>query len=454
MRGFLLGLSLISAGSLKVCGSEGSGSQAVASADAVVSASASGSVALSPAQARIGGQVLVVGDHSVEVLLHQSGLVEAVVSDASGKLVSDGVGLSVIASNKAHARQDLALAFLPARARFEGQAKAGIELASGPLELSLSLNGKTAKASLAGAVAVKGPEFGGTVLTLGDHSAEVLLRTNGEILAFVRDAAGAAVDARAGLELNANVRVTGGASESVALHFDAARKCFAGHVKAGVELVPGSFELSLSGKAGAAVGHLEAVALRVEASHGGNVVVAGDYSVELVQQGREVAAFVFDASGKAVAAADLDLKLQLAGGPSLGLSWDAPSASYRGNLSAGLALDTSPITLALSAGGRAFVGAAASLHAIAETRLDPPRVDVDAKLGADAKLAAGAKAAAGAKLAVPDVKANLTAGANKAASAAAAVKVAAPKVSVQKSASANAKGGSAKASAGFSFGVK
>jgi hypothetical protein len=464
MRAILLSVSLISASSLKVCGSEGGGPQAGASASATVAASAAASAELTPAKARIGGRVVLVGDHSVELLIHQAGRVEAVVSDASGQLVSDGIGL-LVANAAAGAKENIALAFSAPRGRFEGQAKAGVQLASGPVELTLSLNGKPLHAKLASALVVKGPEFGGTLLVAGEHSAELVLRTSGEILAFVRDAAGAAVHAEAGLQLSASVRTSASASENVGLTFDAARKCFAGHVKAGVELAPGPVELSITSKAGVAVGGLSQVALRVDAAHGGEVLVVGDYSLELVAQGKQLSAFVFDASGKASSAADLDLRLDLAAlvSPNVALTWDAASGSYRGELSEKLDFDAQPIRVTLVAAGHAFVGAAASLQAVASARIAPIKLGADAKLAADAKvdvnpkLDAKAKLAADAKLKVPDLKANLSANASKAASAAAQVKVTPPKVTVEKSASASAgtkTGGGAKASAGFSFGMK
>jgi hypothetical protein len=306
---------------------------------------------------------------------------------------------------------------------------------------------------------VKGPELGGSLVVVGEHSAELLLRTNGEIVAFVRDAAGAAVHADAGLRLSASVRTAAGASENVALEFDAARKCFVGHVKAGVELAPGPVELSITSKAGVAIGGLSQIALRVDAAHGGEVLVVGDYSVELVAQGKELHAFVFDASGKAMSAANLDLRLDLAAlvSPNVALTWDPPSASYRAALNGKLDFDAQPIKVTLVAAGHAFVGAAASLQAVVAAKIAPIKLGADAKLDVNPKLDAKAKLAADAKLKVPDLKANLAANASKAASAAAQVKVTPPKVTVEKSASASVgskAGAGAKASAGFSFGTK
>lgn len=462
MRVLLTSLILVAANSLRVCGSEGSGTKAAASAEVTASASAEATAPL--AKARIGGRVVAVGQHSVELALHQSGHVEALVSDAAGKLVNDGIALSVNATAKATGPQTIKLAFSPPTARFEGQAAAGAELTPGPLQITLSVNGKEAKASLASVAVLKGPEFGGSLLAVGDYGAEVLVRADGEVLAFLRDAHGAAVHAPAGLELTANVQATGGAFESVKLAFDAGRKCFAGHAKAGVELAPGALELSIRSAAGVAIGGLQRVALRAEATHGGEVLVGGDYSFEVVADGNAVRVFAFDAAGKALAKADAALKLTLGAATpvNVALQWDPASASYRGDFDAKLDLRAQPIRVDLNVDGRAFQAAAASLKAVANARLDAKaaagaKLDVGADLAHAEKLGADAKLAAGAKVKVPDVKAELSSAA-KAVGASAKVNVTPPKVNVSKSASASAStgtsGAKAKASAGFSFGVK
>ncbi len=457
MRMLLISLSLLSAGYLRVCKGEDSAAAAgSATAEANVAASATASAQDKAVAPRIGGNLVAVGEFNVEVLVRHAGQVEALVSDASGKLVSDGVKLAVTAQGNAGASEKVELAFAAPSARFQGKAKG--ELSTGPLEVSLDVGGKALSGKLTAAVAVPEPKFGGQVLTAGGYSAELFVRPSGEVRAFVRDGAGA--DVKGGVDCKAKLKTKAGASEDVALSFDAPSASFVGHAKAGAELAPGPIEFSVSAGAGAqaSLGGLERIALSVSATHGGQVVVVGDYSVELVVKGKEVAAFVFDASGKAVAAADLDLKLDVGAGAgaAVALKWDAPSLSYKGKLDADLDLNVEPIRVSIAAGGKAFVGAVASLKAAAA-------INAETKLAADLNVGADAKADLDAKVKVPDVKAKL----DKTASAAANVKVAAPKVdvNVSKSASLGATagskttsgakaGGGAKASAGFSLGTK
>jgi hypothetical protein len=452
MRLLAVPLLLLVAGSAKVCDSADQ-----AKADASGSVAAEGSARavadakVSLAAPRIGGTVASAGELSVEVAVHRGGLVEALVSDASGKLVSDDVKLLASVQAKAGAAEKLELGFVPARARFEGHAHAGVELAAGPVDVSLEVAGKKLGCKLNVAATLPEPRIGGHLLTAGAFSAEVLA-TTGEVRALVADSAGAEVTGALDAKLSATVSTKAGARETIALAFDAPRACFAGKAKAGIELAPGPLEFSVDAKVGGGSGRLEGIGLSVAASHGGQVVAVGDFSVELVAKGQAISAFVLDAKGKADVGGELDLKLLVGAGAGseLALKWDAPSASYVGKIAADIDLGLVPIRVALVAGGKAFVGGVASLDAAAKaTAKLNGKLDVGANLDAAAKLDAKAKLAA-------DAKAKL----EQSAKSAASLKVTPPKVDVnaKKSASASAKAGGgkadAKASAGFSFGTK
>jgi hypothetical protein len=453
MRLLAVPLLLFVAGSAKVCDSDdkakadASGSVA-AQGSASVTAGADAKAAL--AAPRIGGTVAAAGEFSVEVAVHRNGLVEALVSDATGKLVSEGVKLAATVQAKAGAAERLELGFVPARGRFEGRAKAGAELSAGPVELTLDVAGKTHRCKLDAAVALPEPRLGGHLLAAGAFSAEVLASPAGEVRAFITDSRGVDVTGSADAKFSAVVSTKAGVRETIALAFDAPRACFSGRAKAGVELAPGPLEFVVDAKIGGGIGRLEGIGLSVDASHGGQLVAVGNFSVELVAKGQAIRAFVLDATGKAHAAGDLDLKLNLGAGAGseLALKWDAPSLSYVGNAAANLDLALVPIRVSLVAAGKAFVGAVASLSAAAKANAKlNGKVDVGAKLDAD--LDAKAKLAA-------DAKAKLA----QTAKAGASVKVTPPKVDVsaKKAASASAKAGGgkadAKASAGFSFGTK
>jgi len=454
MRLLFVPLCLLVAGSVRVCSNEEkSNAQVAASAEALSAPVASAGLRAVLPRARIGGSVAGAGDLSVEVALHEGGLIEALVSDVKGLPINEGVKLSALVQAAGGASEKVELAYVPARARFEGHGKAGVELAPGPVAISVEVGGKVQSCKLAVGVVVPRPKVGGHVLAAGDFSAEVLAHRGGEVQAFVRDSAGAEVKANASASFLVRCRAKGGGTEEVVLRFDAPHSCFAGEAKAGVELEPGPLEFVVDAKVGAGIGGLERIALTVDASHGGQLVTVGDYSLELVAKGGELKAFAFDASGKVQTAGDLDVKLDVGAGSAskLALAWDAPCLCYKANLAGNLNLALQPIRVSLVAGGKAFFGAVASLQAAAKANLN-----IDTKLDATANVDANAKPAAQASAKL-DPKLDAKASASAAKGASATVKVTPPKVSVTSNSGATSgakAGGGAKASAGFSFGTK
>ncbi len=305
------------------------------------------------------------------------------------------------------------------------------------------------KAQAAAQVAVQA-RIGGTVIPTGNFNVEVLAFTTGRVEAIVMDAKGELVAEPAKLGLVANLAAKGNAQAKVDLGWDALAQRFIGRVGAGVKLVPGPIEVDLKADGKAEVGKLALFNLAVEASHGGQIVVAGDYSVELVAAGGFVTAYVFDASGKAHAAGDLDLALDAGAASKLKFAWDAPSLSYKAKLSGDLDLNAKPIVLSVSAGGKIALGGLAAFRGDAKAALA-----AEAKLAADAKLGAAAKADL--KLKVPDVSAQVNATKSAAAKAAASIRAPSVNVDVKKSASVGTSPSgtaSAKAKVGFSLGTK
>jgi hypothetical protein len=445
MRVLSVALAVLASGSLRVCDTDkdtGPDKEATVSAEPAAGdkSAKQAATATATARARLGGSVVLVGEHSVELLLHKDGLAEALVSDASGKAVATSdVKLSVTAT-AASGPVQIALAHDPEHLCFRGRAGGAAELSVAPVAIALSVNGKAAKATLAEYALVTGPRFGGTVLVAGTYGAE-LRATSTSLHAHLTDAAGVEIKGDGKLRVDANVAASTGAAQTLSLAYDPIEAAFVGKAAAGVQFAPGPLTLEVNAGGKAHLGALASLSLQVAASHGGTIVTAGDYSVELVVDGESIAAYVFDASGKAAARADLSLELSAGvnGAEKIALTWDPPSASFKGKASANLKLETTPLQLSLKAGGRAFVGAVHSLKA-------------NAKLAARADANAEANLAGAAKVSGPALKTAAHVSAEKQASA--AVKLSPPKVEVKKSASASAGGGKAKASAGFSFGTK
>jgi len=320
--------------------------------------------------------------------------------------------------------------------------------------------GASASAEATGAIQAKSAasveaRIGGTVIAAGDFAVEVLVNGGGRVEALVMDAKGALVANPEKVRLDLTVQTKAGARAKIDMKWDAPKARFVGQAAAGVELAAGAVDVTLDIDGKASAGAAAMVALSADAVHGGQIVVVGDYSVELLQQGEFVYAFAFDASGKAHAAGDLDLKLDV-GGKAFAFAWDAATMSYKAKLDAGVELDAKPVVLKLTAGGKLAVGAVASFKADA-------RANLDAAAYAKAKLDVDAKAKVGAALDVkaPDVSAKLAGAKAAAGSVKASAQIPSPtvKASATKSASASAgTGGGAKANAGakagFSFGTK
>jgi len=451
MRLAFIAAGLLSVSSLRICESD---KDKAPSAEATGAAEVTTtSAARADARARFGGHVTKVGDNLVEVVVHKNGHVHAWVTDLEGKTIASPAKakVKVKLAAKGGAKPEVALAWQEPEGRFVGKADAGVDLEAAPIEVALDLDGKARTGAIAEVALVGEAEHGGNVVAAGNYSVELLVAPKGKVEAFVKTAAGAKVDGSANLDLKVKVPDVSGKAHVVALAWAPARARFEGKVDGDVELAPGPVEVTLDAKAGAKIGGMERIALNVDASHGGRIVAVGDYSVELVALGDGlVAAYVFDASGKAQVQGDIDLNVNLGGGADVKFAWDAPSLSYRAKVAANVDIHAVPLKVSLKAKGKAHVAFVGALDAKARANLNAA-ANLNAKVNAKADAVAKAGADLKAKLDVKPPK----------------VEVRAPSVDlkVQKSASASAGAstntqakagatGGAKAGGGFSFGTK
>jgi hypothetical protein len=330
-------------------------------------------------------------------------------------------------------------------------------------------SGAAASAPLGAQAALSvSPSFGGSMMLVGDHPVELAIAENGFVQGLVYDARGQLI-AGAEPQLSLALRTKGGGQARAALAWNEPHARLEGRaqLEAGLSAEPIEVSLDLAGQHAQAL--LSDYAILPFARFGGSVLAAGPYAVELLAQAGVISAHVLDASGKAQGGADFAMKLQLGAGAehTLELKWDPArachAASFAGDLSA------QPLLLSLTASGKVYTGAAASLKALAAARLDA-RAQLNAGASAqldapapkiDAALGAGAQAAA-------DAKAQLAAGVKAGAKAAggakakAAATVQAPSVKLQKSVSASSSSktsssktsSSVKARAGVKAGVR
>lgn len=483
---------------------------------------------------RLGGSLVPLGDHFLELAIHKNGLVEGLLFDKQGKAVlkPEATELSVAlaaqgdthpvadlkwdaqssrfvgtasppeasASGTAKGKTDAAVdpklaakadtkagvkgavdvkGDADAAAKLAAKAEAGagldsqLELVPGPIEVTAKLDGKAEKATLVDYALLSEPEFGGTLLGAGKYTTELIARPDGQLQAFVTDANGKKLEGGGHTHLKARL---GARTEPVELAWNPERACFIGKLADDSRLEAGvPLGLALDAQGKTHVGGVAELPVSVAAKPEASVVIAGAFPVELATNAGFVEAHVFDASGQAHGAGDLGVTLSVGADAKkkLNLVWHAPCACYRAKLGAKLDLFAEPIRVHVVNAGRLHTGAALSLNAVENARLDvDAKLASDAKLGAEAKLNAklpDAKAEAnlkgGAKTdlkAAADAKAKVaadakaTAAATKNLNAKASVAVPEPKVKKHASASASAANGTAKASvkAGFSFSTK
>ncbi len=410
----LLAMSALILLSLRVC--EGGDREQAPSPPATPSASMSAQSAASTKAAigarlgpGLGGTIVTVGDYAVEVLLFHDGRLEAHVTTRDGMLVmhplKDRVAVTV--RGQGGTRQRVQLAWSKPRAHYLGRADTALE--PGAIEIDLEVKGRVSKAEFDNAALAYDPVIGGSVLAAGAHTVELTAGVDGAVEAVLRDAAGVELGADAGASLAVDLPVQG-ATSHVKLAWDAARATWVGRVDAGAKLVPGrvQVELKLDGKS--ATGGLARFVPQARATHGGRVLMAGDFSVELVSGANGAfQAFVTNLRGEAETQGDLTLMLAVDGRPGVKLEWDAPSLSYRAKLDAGVDLSAKPLRLALDACcGRSAVGAVVGLSADARVRARA-RAAAAADLGGQGRASAqagaaprvGASAEAKASLAAP-----------------------------------------------------
>lgn len=353
---------------------------ATASATASVAAAAPAAASVAPSH---GGHLVAVGSHHVELKLFRRGALEAWILDAKGKAVERPEAYKLSVKQPGDAERKIAMSWSKPTARFTGEAEADAGLTTDDLLVELEVDGEPARGKLAKPVLLVGPEFGGVLLVAGRYGVEVAVAAAGSAEALVRKASGAAV--RGGLALSMEAQAEGGVTHTIELEYDAKLARFMGEAKAGVKLAAGPLALMIDGQVAA---RLPRLALRAEASHGGRVVMVGDFSVELVAKGEWVMAYVFDASAAALADGDLNVQLQVGMGELIELEWDPPSLSYRAKLAAELDLDVEPIRILIQSEGKLAVGALVT--AKAQAKLKTPSADVKAK--ANAKVSGKARA--------------------------------------------------------------
>jgi len=230
---------------------------------------------------RMGGTVIPTSDEElfVEVIPHVDGKVTAIVMDADGELLEGDGTVQVQVAGDDGAPRPVTLRWDAVAQAYVGRAEEGVELDAGPMAISVSRSGQPPAVGQVDVVATApAPAHGGRVVVAGEYAAELVPRTDGTIHAYVD---GPNVGPGSPTAVQVEVQGTDGAPHPVLLSYDPSERHYVGRLSADVELAPGPMGFTVMADGGPRRTRVRRV-VALGPAHGGDVVVAGDYAVEVV----------------------------------------------------------------------------------------------------------------------------------------------------------------------------
>ena len=333
---------------------------------------------------RFGGQPVIAGTRVVEVLPTASGEVEAEVRDAAGQPVANAQ-LSVSVQGGDGQPRSVPLRYDGNRGRYVGQAPQGTVIVPGPVQVDVRPRGGDPTVGRAPTIAVAPPPaHGGQVVIVGPQALEVRVGADRRVRAYVPTEDGELPDG----ELYASVPVQGGAPVRVELEYDDDEGCYVAELDEDATIVPGPFELELEVDDVVHRGRVAEITVAPRATLGGEVLVVGDYGVEVVPVDGELRATLYDRQGRPVDDRPPTVDVRVEGHPQpVRLRWNASLGYYVAPVPAGVVVATAPLQVEVRHHGRFHRGrlrvhphtahvVVAGPVAHVEVRPPAPRVDV------------------------------------------------------------------------------
>ncbi len=227
---------------------------------------------------RMGGTIIPTSDEElfVEVVPHVDGKISALVLDADGDVVEGDGTVDVQLSG-----QDgpVTLRWDAVAGAYMGQTDGDAEIASGPMSVSVNRDGEPpAVGQLEAVASAPTPAHGGRVVVAGEYAAEIVPHADGAIHAYVE---GPNVGRNTPTAVQVEVQGTDGAPHPVILSYDPGERRYVGQLSADVTLAPGPMGFTVIADGRPRRTRVRRV-VAVGPAHGGDVVVAGDYAVEVV----------------------------------------------------------------------------------------------------------------------------------------------------------------------------
>jgi hypothetical protein len=317
-RAGLVALLAAQSGDLLGCNTEKAPASDVSAAEAKSNAAAQGSTAaqLQLVTPTLGGNVLAVGDHQVELAVFENGQVQGLVYTAGGQTLEPAAlpKLTAALRTKGGGHAIAALAWDAPHACLQGRAALDAALVVEPIDVSLDFAGKVSTATLANYAILPFARLGGSVLAVGGYAVELVAKPD-VLAAYVLDATGKAQGAG---DLALQLQLGADAGSKLDLKWDPARASYVASLDAKLELMAQPLRLALTAAGKTYLGATSSLSALAATRLGARA-----------EAGLEVPAPKLDAkltaSGKALG----DAKGSIAGGAKGGAAVQVPKPSVK-----------------------------------------------------------------------------------------------------------------------------
>lgn len=152
-----------------------------------------GKLAFAPGAPQRGGTVVVAGDYAAELVAKPDGSVTAYVVDGDGNPVSGEEARVQVELEVGGATRPIALRWDPQVGAYVGRPEGELQWTGGAVALSVDKGGARHRTRVARVAPAPAPSHGGDIVVAGDLAVEVVPEGDGELKAYVVNAAGEAV---------------------------------------------------------------------------------------------------------------------------------------------------------------------------------------------------------------------------------------------------------------------
>ena len=330
---------------------------------------------LSTIASYLGGTKMAVGAYAVEVRPEATGEVYAFVSKGDGTVVQEG-DVKVAMKGADGQMHDVTLTWDAAAEAYVGKMD-GTTPAPGPVRVTVAAAGEAEATSDEVEMNVATvPVYGGSVVVVGDITAEVRPTPEGTVFVTAARPSGPVTDEDLGLKVN--VEGSDGSDYELPLAWDAEANAYVGVMPQDVRIVPGPVDVSIGQGEAEAVATIPTLSVAT-AAHAGDIVLVDDIAAEFVVDGDRLNVYLQDANGDVIAESETEVEVVLPGQDEpTKLEYDANANAYVTVVPPTLDVTTRPIRVAVDHRGRRVRGGLAVAAGLALGRAWRARVEAGA----------------------------------------------------------------------------